>query len=89
MRSLIVVFLVYTLSTALLYLLYYRKPIPIDWHQLFAYLTVVGFISLVLSGAIMISKKDKRWKDLHIIFGIITSITLLVTLFLFRYAIPY
>lgn len=81
------VFLVYSTSTALHYLLYYRRPV--DWHQLFAYLTVIGFTGLVLSGALMLSKKSKRWKELHIIFGIVASITLVITLFMFRYAIPY
>lgn len=89
MKTIIQVFLVYAFSTAALYFLYYIKPRPIDWHHLFAYLTMIGLIGLLLSGAVMVSKRDKWWINLHIIFGVVTSITLVLTLFLFRYAIPY
>ncbi|MBI5252894.1 MAG: hypothetical protein HY930_00625 [Euryarchaeota archaeon] len=80
---------VYLASAALFWLAYYREPRAIDWHHLSAYLTLVGFIMLSVSAALMKSGTNGRYKNLHIAAAILTSLALIATILLYKYAMLY
>lgn len=63
------------------------NPAPLDYHHLFAYLTVVGFSGLLGSATLIIN--DNRKRGLHLYFGLATTTTLVLTLLTHRYAILY
>jgi branched-subunit amino acid transport protein len=81
--------LVGTYTAALLLFLFLSKgaTVPLDYHHLFAYLTAVGFIALTSTGAIIKGYNMKR--GLHLYFGIATAVSLILTIYTYRYAILY
>ncbi|MFQ6137274.1 MAG: hypothetical protein ACE5PM_08850 [Candidatus Hydrothermarchaeales archaeon] len=87
-RAIVTSLEIYVVSSIIFSLLYYLKPRPLDWHHYFAYLTLVSFIALTITGAIMMrSDPEGRYRKLHIIFGIFASLALIATILTFRYGL--
>lgn len=80
---------VYITSAAVFWAIYYREPRPVDWHHFSAYLTLVGFIMLSVSGALMKSGMNGRYKNLHLAAAVLTSLVLIATILLYKYAMLY
>jgi hypothetical membrane protein len=88
-RAVVTALEIYVGSAALLSILYFPRGRPIDWHHLSAYLTLVGFITLSITGSKMRSKEDGRYRDLHVVVAIFTSLMLMATILLYKYAMLY
>lgn len=88
-RAIITALGIYLVSIAIFWFLYYREPRAVDWHHLFAYLTLIGFTVLSITGALMRSEVNGRYKDLHVIAAISTSVTLIIAVLMYRYAMLY
>jgi cyanate permease len=78
---------VYTTALFLFLILSRGAAVPLDYHHLFAYLTAVGFMGLTATAAVI--KATNKRRDLHLYFGIGTAVTLILTIYTFRYAILY
>jgi ABC-type polysaccharide/polyol phosphate export permease len=87
-RALVTALEIYVGSLVILGISYHSLNRSIDWHHMFAYLTFVGLITLSFTGSKINSKKNGKYKDLHIVMGILTVLSFMATVLMHKYAIP-
>ncbi len=68
----------FVVSLVGVYLVYAAAGVYLSLHHLFGFLTVVGFIALVISGAII--RESGRLKDFHLYTGVLTAVAMIATL---------
>jgi hypothetical protein len=87
-RAIVTALEIYVGSLAFLSILYYPQRRPVDYHHLSAFATLVGFITLAITGALIRERKGD-YRDLHLVVGVLTSLSLIATIMLYKYAMLY
>ncbi|MFQ6050119.1 MAG: hypothetical protein ACE5K4_00320 [Candidatus Hydrothermarchaeota archaeon] len=88
-KTLAITVLTYLISILFIWALYYQKPRPVDWHHLFAYLSLVGFSVLSISGFSLLISNERIIRRIHVSFALTTMITIISTFLTHKYALIY